>query len=77
MPVVSTAKGVEGLGLEDGIHYLRAESTDDFVAALEVARRDTAEARRCIASSRELLDREFSLAALDAAVRAALSESGP
>lgn len=77
VPVVSTAKGVEGLGLEDGIHYLRAESTDDFVAALEVARRDTAEARRCIASSRELLDREFSLAALDAAVRAALSESGP
>ncbi|MEO1576327.1 MAG: glycosyltransferase family 4 protein [Pseudomonadota bacterium] len=32
-PVVSTAIGVEGLGLEDGVHYLNAESPEDFAAA--------------------------------------------
>jgi glycosyltransferase involved in cell wall biosynthesis len=34
MPVVSTAVGVEHLGLEDGRHYLRAESADDMAAAV-------------------------------------------
>ena len=32
-PVISTAIGVEGLGLEDGVHYLNAESKEDFAAA--------------------------------------------
>lgn len=33
-PLVATGLSVDGLGLEDGRHYLRAESADDFVAAL-------------------------------------------
>lgn len=32
-PVISTAIGVEGLGLEDGVHYLNAESKEEFAAA--------------------------------------------
>ncbi|MFM8896865.1 MAG: glycosyltransferase, partial [Actinomycetales bacterium] len=76
LPVVSTAKGVEGLGLVDGIHYLRAEATDEFVAALDVARHDTPEARRCVAEARALVEREFSSVALDHAVTAALSTAG-
>jgi glycosyltransferase involved in cell wall biosynthesis len=34
MPVVSTAVGVEDLGLEDGRHYLRAENAEDMAAAV-------------------------------------------
>jgi len=34
MPVVSTAVGVDNLGLEPGKHYLRAESPSEFVAAI-------------------------------------------
>ncbi|MFK8017439.1 MAG: glycosyltransferase family 4 protein [Gammaproteobacteria bacterium] len=32
-PVISTAIGVEGLGLTDGVHYLNAESKEEFAAA--------------------------------------------
>ena len=32
-PVISTAIGVEGLGLTDGVHYLNAETPEDFAAA--------------------------------------------
>ncbi len=34
LPVVSTAKGVEGLSLVDGTHFLRAETASEFSAAL-------------------------------------------
>jgi len=73
LPVVSTAKGVEGLGLVDGTHYLRAESSDDFVAALDVARHDTPEARRCIVEGRDVVETEYSSTALDRAVSGALA----
>jgi glycosyltransferase involved in cell wall biosynthesis len=35
LPVVSTAKGIEGIDVEAGEHYLAAERDCDFVAALE------------------------------------------
>jgi glycosyltransferase involved in cell wall biosynthesis len=34
IPVVSTAIGVEGLAIEDGRHYLRADDADGFAAAV-------------------------------------------
>lgn len=34
VPVVSTTIGVEGLPLEPGTHYLRADSAEDFAAAI-------------------------------------------
>ena len=76
LPVVSTAKGVEGLGLVDGVHYLRAESTDEFVTALDHARHDSTIARRCITEARSLVEREFSSIALDRAVSRALTTTG-
>ena len=33
-PVVSTAVGIEGLDVEDGQHYLRADSADEFAVAV-------------------------------------------
>lgn len=34
-PLVATSFAVEGLGLEDGIHYLRADRPEDYVEQLE------------------------------------------
>ncbi|MSP13610.1 MAG: glycosyltransferase [Chloroflexi bacterium] len=34
VPVITTAKGIEGLDALAGVHFLHAESPDDFVAAL-------------------------------------------
>ena len=34
LPVVSTAKGMEGLGAEAGVHYLAAETPEDFASAI-------------------------------------------
>lgn len=39
-PVISTALGVEGLPLEPGIHYLRAETAAEFAAAARRLRED-------------------------------------
>ena len=39
VPVVSTAKGVEGLGLVAEQHYLQAEDPDEFVARHHASRR--------------------------------------
>jgi polysaccharide biosynthesis protein PslH len=39
-PVVSTAKGVEGLDVAEGVHYLRAETPEDFASAILVLIRD-------------------------------------
>ncbi|MBX7266541.1 glycosyltransferase [Micromonospora sp. Llam7] len=33
-PVVSTAKGIEGIDAEDGVHYLRAETAAEMTAAI-------------------------------------------
>jgi len=40
VPVVSTAKGVEGLDMIPGVHYVRAETTTEFVDALDRLHRD-------------------------------------
>lgn len=54
-PVVSTSIGVEGLPLEPGRHYLRADTAEDFAGAVVRLLRDpdlrlalSREARRCV-----------------------------
>jgi glycosyltransferase involved in cell wall biosynthesis len=32
--IVSTTKGAEGIGMEDGVHFLRRDSVDDFSSAI-------------------------------------------
>jgi glycosyltransferase involved in cell wall biosynthesis len=39
-PVISTAKGVQGLDVQPGVHYLPAESPTDFAAAITALIRD-------------------------------------
>lgn len=71
VPVVSTAKGVEGLDVMDGTHYVRAEDADEFVEMLQLVRRDGPVARRCVVEGRRLVERDYSLTA----VRSAVSEA--
>ncbi|MGW8526547.1 MULTISPECIES: glycosyltransferase family 4 protein [Nocardiopsidaceae] len=72
-PVVSTAKGVEGLGLVHGLHYLRADRPDEFAAAFERLRSDRALTRRLRTAGHELVTRRFSFQAVTAQVGAAIS----
>lgn len=75
-PVVATAKAVEGLALEDGRHFLRAESTGDFVAALSRLFQDGGLGRRLAAEGRRFVQQSHGDAARADAVRAALAGAG-
>ena len=58
-PVVSTAKGVEGLAVEAGVHYLRAETAEQFVTQL-TALRDPELFERLAAAARSLVEAKYS-----------------
>jgi polysaccharide biosynthesis protein PslH len=74
VPVVSTAKGVEGLELVAGDEYVRAETTDEFVRAV-LATADEAALRTRLASRGLAAVRErFSFASARDAVQEALDE---
>jgi polysaccharide biosynthesis protein PslH len=60
LPVVSTAKGVEGLGARHGTHLLVAETDEDFVTALLTLHRDGVLARRLADHARNHVAEGFS-----------------
>jgi glycosyltransferase involved in cell wall biosynthesis len=72
LPVVSTAKGIEGIEATSGEHYLRAEGLDQFVAAIcELCASPELHARLA-RNAQELLVERYSSAALAGAIAAAL-----
>jgi glycosyltransferase involved in cell wall biosynthesis len=75
-PVVATAKAVEGLCLEDGRHFLRAETTSDFVSALSRLFQDRELGRRLAAEGRLFVKETHGDAARSEAVRRALAGIG-
>ncbi|WP_187971256.1 glycosyltransferase family 4 protein [Aquibium microcysteis] len=75
-PVVATAKAVEGLALEDGRHFLRAETTGDFVSALSQLFQDRDLGRRLAAEGRRFVHETHGDAARSQSVRAALAGIG-
>ena len=54
VPVVSTAIGVEGVGAEPDVHYVRADTAAELAAASERVLGDAALRARLAASAREL-----------------------
>jgi glycosyltransferase involved in cell wall biosynthesis len=58
-PVVATALAVEGLGLEEGRHFLRAESVEDFVRQVGRLEDDPQLRRRLAREARALAERCF------------------
>lgn len=75
-PVVATAKAVEGLAIEDGRHFLRAETSADFVAALARLFEEPALGQRLAAEGRDFVHRIHGEAARADAIRAALAAIG-
>ena len=55
-PVVSTALGVEGLGLTEGMHYLGAETAAQFAAQIERLEADTALRTRLAVAGRRVVE---------------------
>lgn len=70
-PLVSTAVGVEGLGLRDGEHYLRAESAAEVVAAARRLEDDPMLARRLARAGRGFVEEHFSWEPVGARLNAA------
>ncbi len=59
VPVVSTAIGYEGLAVTPGVHLLRADSPDEFLAAVGRLA-DSLELRQTLArNARELVERQY------------------
>lgn len=76
-PVVATAKAVEGLAIEDGRHFLRAETAAEFVAALSRLFEDPGIGRRLAAEGRAFVHRNHGDAARSDAIKTALAAIGP
>lgn len=75
-PVVATAKAVEGLAIEHGRHYLRAETADEFVAALSRLFEDRDLAGRLATEGRRFVQRIHGDAARTDAIGTALADMG-
>ena len=73
VPVVSTAKGVEGLELSPGEDYLPAETTTEFVEALSGLAGDPSAQRRLAERGRTVVAERFSFEVAREAVRGALA----
>ena len=59
-PMVSTAIGVEGLPLEDGAHYLRADAPQEITASIIRLLDDEAQRRAMAARAHDYVSRNFS-----------------
>jgi polysaccharide biosynthesis protein PslH len=75
-PVISTAKGAEGLGARHGEHLMIAESADAFVDAALAIWQDSALADRLTAGGRELLIERFSWQAISSRIHDAVNLLG-
>lgn len=71
VPVVSTTAGIDGLGAEPGVDHLRADTAEEFVAALERLRTEPGLAGRLAAAGRGRAERMHGGEALAAVLRAA------
>jgi glycosyltransferase involved in cell wall biosynthesis len=76
LPVVSTEKGIEGLALEDGVHFLRAETPPDFVEAIARLHGDAPLARRLMREAYRLGVQRYSSRAVERAIAASLRDLG-
>jgi glycosyltransferase involved in cell wall biosynthesis len=72
VPVVTTAKGVEGLGVVDGTHALIAETAPEFAAATLRLWRDPALRRRLTRAAFGLLEERYSWTSIDGRIRRAV-----
>jgi len=72
VPVVSTTKGIEGLDVEDGRHFLCAEGAAAFTVAIERLCDEPELAGALVREAHALVRERFSVTAVASAIRAAL-----
>ena len=75
-PLVSTAVGVEGLGMSDGAHYLRAETPAEVARQLGRVERDPALAARLADAGRAFVEARYAWATIGAVLGRAYEEAG-
>ncbi len=75
-PVISTAKGIEGIEARDGTHYLGAEDPASFAAAVRHTVSDRGAAQRRRTAGRELVRTRYSWDSLAERVAAILGSVG-
>jgi glycosyltransferase involved in cell wall biosynthesis len=73
VPVVSTAKGAEGLNVRNETHLLIAETADQMLAAVQRVLSDNCLRQRLTGSASELMNRYYSWDVVGRQIRAALS----
>lgn|SRR5690625_58978 len=80
-PLVATGLAVEGLGLEDGVHYLKAETPADYVRQVRRLETEPALARRLANRGRELVEQRYAWSVigerLEDAYRSSISQMAP
>jgi glycosyltransferase involved in cell wall biosynthesis len=77
-PVVSTSVGIEGLPVQAGIHYLKADSPADFAAAILQLLNDEVQRNALARTARELVESHSSeavAASFEEICRTAMSET--
>jgi len=72
VPIVATAKAVEGIPMEPGVHYRRAEAPEEVVAAIRELVDDERERTRLRAAALDFAHRELSWEAAGRVTRAAV-----
>lgn len=73
LPIVSTAFGVEGHDMVPGVHYLLAETADEFAEACQRIREDKELRQRLVANAKQLVTEQLSLPVLIEAVEKAIA----
>lgn len=75
-PVVATAKAVEGLDLNPGVHYRAAESAEQFASELAATLRSPAATRRQAIRSRDWVIQHYGEAERESKIQEALVAAG-
>lgn len=73
-PVVSTAKGAEGIGVKDGHSILLAESDDEFVDAILKLNSDKILAEKLVSNAFDLVDKHYSRQAVGERIKKNVEE---
>ena len=73
LPILATAKAVEGTGMEPDVHYLRAEEPTELVAGVRLLVEDAPRRARLATAAHDLARRALSWEAAGTAITEALS----
>jgi glycosyltransferase involved in cell wall biosynthesis len=71
LPIVSTRLGMEGLEAEPGVHYLPAESAEEWVSAVDCLLRDASARERLARSARSQVEQRYDWSVIRGEARSA------